>query len=102
MAFSCTCGEVLVGEDAICEACSGAHFRRWSNNLDSLSEQMFDAGADGAISQAIAAIENDYRERQPSAMWPGMKQAIAVLEQVRAGTYVFTDSSTTPKAPNAR
>lgn len=93
MAFSCTCGEALVSEEAICEACSGAHFRRWSENLDTLSEQMFDAGADGAIAQAIAAIENDYRERQPSAMWPGMKQAIAVLQQVRAGTYIFAKPS---------
>jgi hypothetical protein len=91
MGFSCTCGEALVGEEAICECCSGAHFKRWSGRLDTLSEQMFEAGAEGAIAQCIAAIDNDRQERQPSAMWPGMKQAIAVLEAVRAGTYQFTE-----------
>lgn len=93
MGFACTCGELLVGEDALCEACSGSHFRKFANRLDDLSDEMFNAGADGALAQAIAAIEDDYRERQPSAIWPGMKQAIAVLEQVRAGTYVFTESA---------
>lgn len=132
----CTCGEQLVGREAICENCSVSRsaplrtiaghlglvragvediicaideivaqrdrleaieteycgeleLRAFLEQKDALIESSFTAGFEGGITQGIAAVANDYQERQPSAMWSGMRRAIAVLEMVRVGKYEF-------------
>lgn len=57
----------------------------------SWAERSFDDGYQSGIGTAIQAIEHDKEERQAYNAWDGMKRAIAAIEAVRDGTFVWVE-----------
>ena len=53
------------------------------------AERSFYDGYESGLGTAIQAIEHDKEERQAYAAWDGMKRAIAAVEAVRDGTFVW-------------
>lgn len=74
--------EVCEGEETL-EECIDRH-KSWA-------ERSFDDGYQGGLETAIQAIEHDKEERQPYNVWDGMKRAIAAIEAVRDGTFVWVE-----------
>jgi hypothetical protein len=52
-------------------------------------EKAFDAGYKHGLLTAIQAIDHDYKERQPSSHYLGSRAAVAAVDAVKDGTFVW-------------